>query len=96
MGMTATQHQRIVEAINNKLGDRKLECPISGHTDSWGVNITSASLPAVDVPGSYAPPGGPVIPVAVVICQECGYTFFMSLVTLGLAEELELTGQPDA
>jgi hypothetical protein len=93
--MNITQHQKIVEAINKKVGDRKLECPISGHTDSWGVNISSASLPAVDVPGAYAVPGGPVFPVAVVVCQECGYTFFMNLVQLGLAEELGITALPD-
>ena len=87
MAMDAAYHQRIVEAINKKIGYRKLECPISGHTDAWAVNVSSASLPAVDVPGEVALPGGPAIPVAVVVCQGCGYTFFMSLVALGVAEE---------
>ena len=86
--MKPTQHQRIVAAINEKIGERKLVCPVSGHTNSWEVSISSGDLPAVESPGTSAVPGGPAFPLAVVFCKECGYTFFMNLVTLGLAEEL--------
>ena len=87
MAMDSAQHQRIIDAIKRKIGDRELVCPISGHTDAWGVDTSSAALPAVDRPGTFVPPGGPVFPVAVIICEECGYTFLMNLVRLGVADE---------
>lgn len=86
MAMDSAQHRQIIDAIKRKIGDRELVCPVSGHTDAWGVDTSSAALPAVDKPGAFVPPGGPVFPVAVIICEECGYTFLMNLVRLGITE----------
>ena len=96
MAMDAALHQRIIEAISRKIGDRKLVCPISGHTDSWGVDVHSTALPVANDPGIFIPPGGPVFPMAVIICEECGYTFLMNLVRLGLASELGVEASVNA
>lgn len=90
MAMDAVLHQRIIEAINRKIGDRKMVCPISGHTDSWGVDVNGAALPVANEPGVFVSPGGTVFPVAVIVCEECGYTFLMNLLKLGLADEISV------
>ena len=96
MSMDSALHQSIIEAISQKIGDRKLVCPISGHTESWGVDINRAALPVANEPGVFAPPGGPFFPVAVIVCEECGYTFLMNLLKLGLADELGIEATANA
>lgn len=88
MAMNAELHQHIIEAIRRKIGDRKLVCPVSGHTEAWGVDINSAALPVANEPGSLVAAQNGVFPVAVIVCEECGYTFLMNLLKLGLADEL--------
>ena len=87
MSMDSALHQNIIDSIRRRIGDRELVCPVSGHTDSWGVDVNSAALPVANDPGALLPLGGPYFPVAVIVCEECGYTFLMNLVKLGLAEE---------
>ncbi|MCY4365001.1 MAG: hypothetical protein OXE17_02060 [Chloroflexi bacterium] len=88
MAMNAELHQHIIEAISRKIGNRKLVCPVSGHTDSWGVDINGAALPVANEPGGLVSAHNDVFPVAVIVCEECGYTFLMNLLKLGLADEL--------
>lgn len=83
-------HSLVVEAINEKLESRELRCPISGSIN-WEVSLSGTTLPAIDL--SLIPEGdsNSVFPMAVVTCKDCGYTFFVNLVALGLAEELGIS-----
>ena len=89
--MEASKHERIVSAINEKLGSRKLMCPISGDQSSWIVNTSTTSVPAITNPSGPVRPNSPTFPLAVLICQHCGYTLFVNLIQLGLAAELGLS-----
>ncbi len=96
MAMDPALHRSIIEAINRKIGDRKMVCPVSGHTDSWGVDVNGAALPVANDPGAFVPSGGTVFPVAVIVCEECGYTFLMNLLKLGLADEIGVEASANA
>ena len=82
------RNDTILRAINAKIS-RPLDCPLHGET-TWSVQEQTTALPALDDPRApvYFPTQS--FPVAVVICDTCGYTFLVNLIKLGLAEELEL------
>ena len=86
----------ILEAINEKLGQRTLVCPISGAEATWQVEARMAAVRAVeDFPTSIAQ-NGSLFPLAVVTCQHCGYTIFVNLIALGVAPKLNIAVQTDA
>ena len=78
----------ILRAIKSKLGKRALQCPISGEKANWQVENEIVSIRAVQLlPES---PSKGTYPMATVICLHCGYTFFINLFVLGVAEQLDL------
>ena len=79
----------ILKAIGSKLGDRKLTCPISGEDVNWWVQEDIVAIPGVRLNEPIVPSGG-AYSMATVVCSDCGYTFFVNLVVLGIAEELGL------
>ena len=89
--MDKAKHQLIIQAINEKLGPRKLVCPISGDGATWEVLTNSTLLPVIEVPGDPPPFGHyPTFPLAVLMCKDCGYFMLINLIVLGVAEELDI------
>jgi hypothetical protein len=78
----------ILDAINKKLGSRTLVCPISGDHSSWEIGEYSTAVPAIETPGENPVSSSRSYPLAVVICQECGYSFFVNLIILGVADDI--------
>lgn len=93
--MEEDHRRRIVEAIVAKLGPRKLVCPISGENSTWEVHRYLSSHPALEHPGVHPFQSGSSFPVAVLMCQDCGYSLFINLIQLGLAEELGIPVEQD-
>ena len=79
----------ILKAIESKLGDRTMTCPISGEEVTWWVQEDIVVIPSARLSDSIVPSGG-AYSMAVVVCSHCGYTFFVNLVVLGIAEQLGL------
>ena len=79
----------ILNAIESKLGDRALVCPISGDRVNWWVQEDIVVIPSARPSDPIVPSGG-AYSMAVVVCSHCGYTFFVNLVVLGIAEQLGL------
>ena len=88
--MDAAKQQIVIQAINAKLGTRKLVCPISGDAAVWEVLEYSTSVPAIDIPGTLPMNLGPTLPLAVLMCKDCGYTMLINLIQLGIAKELDI------
>lgn len=87
--MDEAKHQIIIQAINAKLGPRKLVCPISGEGAAWEVLNYSTLLPAIETPPGTLPMNvGPTLPLAVLMCKDCGYSMLINLIQLGIAKEL--------
>ena len=93
--MDAAKQHIIVQAINAKLGPRKLVCPISGEGAAWEVVNYSTCLPAIDTPGSLPINLGPTFPLAVLMCKDCGYFMLFNLIQLGIAKELDIPVSAD-
>ncbi len=82
------RNEIILRAIEGKM-ERSLDCPLHGAT-TWSVQEQTTALPALDDPRMPPYFHAQSFPLAVVICDRCGYTFFVNLIRLGLAEELDL------
>lgn len=80
----------ILDALRKKLGDKKLQCPISGGDVEWEVQRRVSSMPALDSPNQSPLDATTGFPLAVLTCSDCGFTFFVNLVTLGVATDLNL------
>ena len=93
--MDAEQQRLITNAIAQKLGARTLICPISGPDATWAIQRQSTTLPALDQPGDAPSMRGPAYPLAIVVCEDCGYSFLVNLIKLGLADELGIVVAPD-
>ena len=90
-----TQSQKLVlDAINEKLGNRRLSCPISGELASWSIHANSTIVPALDTPTTPVSSSSHSFPMAVVLCEHCGYTIFVNLIKLGIADQLGLEIPP--
>ena len=82
----------IIAALAEKMGDRRgLVCPISGPT-TWTVGEYTTVLPAIKDSAKSSIQHARKIPLAVVMCDHCGYTFFVNLMLLGLAREFGFEG----
>ena len=78
----------VIRAINEKLGENKLVCPLS-HDSVWEVNSYYAAVPAVEIWQLSSPDNinsSRTFPFAVLICQTCGYSFFVNLFKLGITK----------
>ena len=85
MELSEDQKAAIFGALRNKVGDRIIQCPISGDSN-WRIENKLALVPATEDPkGSIL--SGHVFPNVVLSCQSCGYTALLNLIILGLAEE---------
>ena len=94
--MDVAKHQIIVQAIKAKLGPRKLVCPISGDAAAWEVVNCGTNLPVIDTPGTLPPYGAsPTLPLAVLMCKDCGYSMLINLIQLGIAKELDIPARSD-
>ena len=93
--MKADHRSRVIEAIVEKLGPRKLVCPISGENSTWEVHRYLSSHPALEYPAQNPQQAGTLFPIAVLMCQDCGYTIFVNLIQLGLADELGIPVKQD-
>ncbi len=77
---------QIIAALTKKMGTRELICPITGST-TWTVGEYTTVLPALEDPAKSSVHLARRIPLAVVMCDQCGYTFFVNLMLLGLGRE---------
>ena len=93
--MQPDHRRRIYEAIVEKLGPRKLVCPISGEDSTWEINRYLSAHPALEHPTQFQLQATASFPVAVLMCQDCGYSLFINLIQLGLADELGIPVIPD-
>ena len=90
-----TWQDRIIAALVEKMGDGgTFDCPITGPT-TWTVGGYTTALPALEDPVQSPTQHSPRIPLAVVMCDCCGYTFFVNLVLLGLMNGLD-SGDADS
>ena len=85
--MDESTRQRIIIALEEKTVSGSLACPISLDQTSWTIQANSTLLPVVDEPGQSVKPGAPAYPLAVVMCNHCGYTFLVNLIALGIMNE---------
>ena len=76
----------IISALTKKLGNERLICPLSQDSE-WNVEPSFATVFArtPEAPQLSSPD---YFPFAVLSCKGCGYSFFVNLVHLGLAETL--------
>ncbi len=86
-----------MDKILEKMGDRRLVCPISGPEAKWSIHPKTASVYAVGAPNELPVQSMPsqAYPLAVIICEDCGYTIFVNLIKLGLAAELDISVASD-
>ena len=89
--MQFDRSQRIIDAILEKLEERRLLCPISGDKSDWEVDAAMSALPGLETFEDSPLDSTTSFPVAVLICKHCGYTMLMNLFKLGVAEELGLS-----
>lgn len=80
----------VLSAINEKLGPAGLICPLS-HDNNWKIHRYFTTIPGFPTlrtnnPFEEAPTRS--FPFAVVTCETCGYTIFINLITLGVADKL--------
>ena len=87
--VTGRHVELIINAISEKLGDKQLVCPLSGD-DNWAVERYFGKIPAaesLEAPSSNERESRS-FPFAVLTCQTCGFSFFVNVFRLGLAEAL--------
>ena len=85
MPISQEQKDTLLSTINEKLRPRGLVCPISGD-QSWGVEAHLALVPVTDRTDVIQLGGGPSLPLAILTCRTCGYTIFINIIVLGLAD----------
>ena len=82
----------VIDAIEAKIGDRTLTCPVSQDA-AWEVQEYWGMLPASNQPGDMLPSLSATrssFPLAVLVCGTCGYSMMFNLLSLGLGEQLKL------
>ena len=81
----------VVDAIQDKIGGRVLTCPVSLDSD-WEVQEYRGVLLATNQSNDLQPLSEMNVsfPLAVLVCETCGYSMMFNLFSLGLADELGL------
>lgn len=80
----------VVDAIQSKIGGNALICPVSGDAQ-WNLQEFQGVLPATDFHDVQAlTEMRRSFPLAVLVCETCGYSMMFNLFALGVGEELGL------
>lgn len=87
MPLSDEHHQIIIDAVNEKSTGPRFLCPISGDSN-WGVSDTIAIVPTINTPDNISALPTTALPLAIMSCNTCGYSMFLNLIKLGLAERL--------
>ena len=76
--------ENFVPAVSQALQQRvaKPECPLCKQTQ-WVINDVPVSVPVFEKTGEIKFPGT-AMPMAALICRNCGYTAMLSLGALGM------------
>ena len=84
--MTTAQEtiDRITEALQQKIGDRELRCPLCQH-EQWRIPPSFLPLTLKKSPRSFQL-GGTVLPTVPLIRTHCGNTQLLNLKVLGFEE----------
>ncbi len=84
--MTTAQEtiDRITEALQQKIGDRELRCPLCQH-EQWQIPPSFLPLTLKKTPRSFQL-GGTVLPTVPLICTNCGNTQLINLRVLGIED----------
>ena len=79
----------VIEAIERKMGQGRLRCPVCEDVN-WAVQEFPAILPATNAFGVRQPLMEMRLsyPMAMVICQTCGYSMMFNLFALGVGEDI--------
>ena len=86
--LTSEQHKKISQWIEDKWKNR--ECDCCGEY-KWFVEDHLGDMPAYDI-GGFVPPYSYIY--ALVLCDNCGNTRFVNVVSIGLLKEAG--GEQDA
>lgn len=81
----------VVDAIQSKMGGNVLTCPVSGDAQ-WNLQEFQGALPATDQfhDVQALTEMSRSFPLAVLVCETCGYSMMFNLFALGVGEELGL------
>jgi hypothetical protein len=81
----------VVDAIQDKIGGRVLTCPVSLDSE-WEVQEYRGVLLATKQSDDLQPltEMNVSFPLAVLVCETCGYSMMFNLFSLGVADELGL------
>lgn len=80
MALTDRQKDTIQQALKGKIQGG---CPMCGDR-SWQLQDSLVHTPAVSIGGSVSLGGGNLIPLAQVICTNCGFVAFHAAGGLGI------------
>ena len=88
---TESYTRMVVDAIQDKIGGHVLRCPVCQDTD-WSVQEYLGVLPATDRFDDVQPLNDMSIsfPLALLVCETCGYSMMFNLFALGVGEGLGL------
>lgn len=76
---------RIIAALQEKVGNRQIVCPICAN-QKWSINMRYAVLPASQAPNQITL-GKDALPFIPLTCSNCGNTHLINILTLGFKKE---------
>jgi predicted nucleic-acid-binding Zn-ribbon protein len=76
---------RIISALQEKVGNHQIVCPICGN-QSWTVNNRYVVLTLSEYPTQIAL-GGEIMPLIPMNCTKCGNTHLLNILVLGFKKE---------
>ena len=89
MSLTPEQFQALGDSLSEHATPDAVKCPLSGDSN-WSIFSGGlVFLRVVDNPAT-GDPADSVVPLALVTCNTCGYTWLVNVVQLGLRSELGL------
>ena len=86
--MDDTLHKKILQALQAKMGNRLTSCPLCGGIN-WNIEPCVLNLRLDSQVTSGLVVGGPVYPVVVLNCKNCGEVRMVNIVVLLGKEALE-------
>lgn len=82
--LTEVKQQQIIQAMAEKNGDQEIACPMCKATD-WEIQPYIGIMATMEI--------GVALPMVMGV-SPCGYTIFINLIVLGLADLLAAPSQP--